>query len=723
MVPKETNNVTILCIDDDPDVLNLLQKILTGAGYSVIVAGDGKKGIDEAQSRRPVLILMDVMMPEIDGYVACFELQANPETKFIPVIFLTALDDEVNRAKAFAVGAADHLAKPIRKDILLKKIDEQIKTGSRWQKLKTRIAAKGEIVQPPAIFSQFKQSLLNFVEPAQAARIRDRLSALAPQDIYNICEPMGVPQRQMTGWISEFLSIPIIAKIDRESLLLGVIPVSFARENRVVARLDEKNERSFILCNPFDWSLMDALKKLFGLKSNAGLSLAAPEDIDALFQQSEVETLMKLPGETQTESAEKMLAIDEAEQQEDEGEITQEINSEVIALVNRILVDAYNKRASDIHFDSGFRGQPFKVRFRIDGVCQSAYFIPEKSKRAIISRIKIISNLDISEHRKPQSGKFMVRVRGEKVEFRVEVTPTVENNENIVLRILAKSKPVTIRELGLSTHNLEAFENMITKPQGVVLCVGPTGPGKTTTLHSALGHINKPEITIWTAEDPVEIQQPGLKQVQVNRKIGFTFSEALRSFLRADPDVIMIGEMRDAETAKITLEASLTGHLVFSTLHTNSAAETVTRIIDMGIPVYNFADALLGIIAQRLTRRLCEKCKKPYHPDFEEYENLIHYYDPVWAKKHGLPEYSPDFTLWMRQGCSYCEGKGYYGRVGIHEIITATAAVKKAIKQSPDVDDLTQIALQEGMRTLRMDGVTKILQGITDYEQVSRVCL
>ena len=221
MVPKETNDVTILCIDDDPDVLNLLKKILTGAGYSVIVAGDGKRGIEEALSRQPDLILMDVMMPEIDGYVACFELQSNPDTKFIPVIFLTALDDEVNRAKAFAVGAADHLAKPIRKDILLKKIDEQIKTSSRWQKLKTRIAAKGEIVQPPAIFSQFKQSLLNFVEPAQAARIRDRLSALAPQDIYNICEPMGIPPRQMTGWISEFLSIPIIAKIDRESLLLG----------------------------------------------------------------------------------------------------------------------------------------------------------------------------------------------------------------------------------------------------------------------------------------------------------------------------------------------------------------------------------------------------------------------------------------------------------------------------------------------------------------------
>jgi type II secretory ATPase GspE/PulE/Tfp pilus assembly ATPase PilB-like protein len=404
-------------------------------------------------------------------------------------------------------------------------------------------------------------------------------------------------------------------------------------------------------------------------------------------------------------------------------DITREIDSKIVTFLNRILSDAYTKRASDIHFDAGLRGTPFSVRFRVDGICYLAYNIPESSKRAIISRIKIMSKLDISERRKPQSGKFMVLIRGEKVEFRVEVTPTVDDNENCVLRILAKSKSIAIDQLGLSPYNIEAFRDMITKPQGVVLCVGPTGSGKTTTLHAALGHINKPEIAIWTAEDPVEIRQPGLKQVQVNAKIGYTFSEALRSFLRADPDVIMIGEIRDAETAKITMEASLTGHLVFSTLHTNSAAETIVRIIDMGIPFYNFADALLGIIAQRLTRRLCDKCKKPYHPDLEEYDRLIHYYDPVWAKKHGLPGYSPDLTLWAPQGCNVCDGKGYYGRIAIHEIIVASAPVKKAIRQNADIENLRETALMEGMRTLRMDGITKVLEGTTDYAQISRVCL
>lgn len=721
MSAKRASEVVILCIDDDRDVLSLLEKILTGAGYSVITATDGRQGIQEAVNRQPDLILMDVMMPEIDGYTACSQLQENPGTVYIPVIFLTALDDEVNRAKSFAVGAVDHIAKPVRKAILLSKIEEQLKTRLRWQKLKERTGLRGETFSPPAIFSQFKQSLIELLDLPQV--IRDRLSVTTPLEIYKICELMGIPQRQMTAWIADFLSFPLISTIDPERLLLGVIPVSFARENKVVAMLNEKLERSFILSNPFDLSLMDSLKKLFGLKNDTVLNLAAPEDIDALFRQPDIGARVKRPGDIPAETIEKMLAIEDSDLQEEDAEITQEIDSEIITLVNSILVDAYTKRASDIHFDSGIRGQPFDVRFRVDGICHSAYAIPEKAKKGVISRIKILSNLDISERRRPQSGKFMVRIRGEKVEFRVEVTPTVDNNENIVLRILAKSKPVSIAELGLSPYNLQAFEKMITKPQGVVLCVGPTGSGKTTTLHSALGHINKPEITIWTAEDPVEIRQPGLKQVQVNSKIGFTFSEALRSFMRADPDVIMIGEMRDVETAKITLEASLTGHLVFSTLHTNSAAETITRIMDMGIPFYNFAGALLGIIAQRLTRRLCDKCRKPYHPGPEEYGNLINYYNPVWAKKHGLPGFSPDLTLWKKQGCTHCDGQGYHGRVAIHEIIVASEAVKKSIRQNPDVDHLIEVALAEGMRTLRMDGVTKILEGITDFDQVSRVCL
>jgi len=694
----------------------------------VITAGDGRQGLIEAYNRQPDLILLDVMMPEVNGFVVCSQLQENPETIYIPVVFLTALDSEVDRSRAFAAGATDYIVKPVRKDNLLATVGKQLKTSLRWQKLKESVALRAATLHPAvANFPQFKQWLIDLLDPAPG--LKELMTKTKSQDIYKICEPLGIPKKRMTLWMADFLSLPLILKIDPASLLLGFIPVSFARANGVVTMLDGKFGKSFILSNPFDWTLLDDLRKLFGMKRDAPLKLAAPELIDALFRQNDhtpamiSDARLKRPGRLPADPVEKILSMEDPDTEEEDSDITQEIDSEIITFVNRILVDAYEKRASDIHFDAGIRGQPFDVRFRIDGICSSAYSIPEKSKKAVISRIKIISNLDISERRKPQSGKFMVHIHGERVEFRVEVTPTVDNNENIVLRILAKSIPVAINQLGLSSYNLQAFAQMISKPQGVVLCVGPTGSGKTTTLHSALGHINKPEITIWTAEDPVEIRQPGLKQVQVNAKIGFTFSEALRSFLRADPDVIMIGEMRDSETAKITLEASLTGHLVFSTLHTNSAAETVIRIIDMGIPFYNFADAVLGMIAQRLTRRLCDKCKKSYHPDPEEYENLINYYNPIWAKKHELPDYTPDFTLWMRQGCSHCEGRGYYGRIALHEIIVASASIKKALRQNIDVGNLTELALMEGMRTLRMDGVMKILEGITDYEQVSRVCL
>ncbi len=723
MPAKNDSGIVILCIDDDHEILTLLEKILTDAGYSVTLAADGNLGLEEAIQKQPDLILLDVVMPGSDGYEICSQLQNNAETSYIPVIFLTALDDEVNRAKSFAVGAADYISKPVKKSILLNKIGEQLKTRIRWQKLKDRTGFRTEGLLPPAIFSRFKQSLIDLIHPSP--EIRERLTATAPADIYKICELIQVPQRQMAAWIAEFLSFPLISQVEPERLLLGVIPTNFARENRVVAMMDEKKERAFILSNPFDLTLMDALKKLFGMKSETVLNLAAPEDIDELFRQPDSEMVLNRSGIERREAMERSFSIDVADLQEEEKEedITQVIDSEVIALVNRILVDAYNSRASDIHFDSGLPGKPFLVRFRVDGICQNAYAIPEKSKRGIISRIKIISNLDISEHRRPQSGKFMVRIRNEKVEFRVEVTPTVDNNENIVLRILAKSKPVAIQELGLSPHNYQAFKRMLGKPQGVVLCVGPTGSGKTTTLHSALGHINKPEIAIWTAEDPVEIRQAGLKQVQVNSKIGFTFSEALRSFMRADPDVIMIGEMRDVETAKITLEASLTGHLVFSTLHTNSAAETITRIIDMGIPFYNFAGAILGIIAQRLTRRLCDKCKSPYHPEREEYNELISYYNAAWAEKHGLPSYSENLTLYKPHGCSQCDNSGYRGRIAVHEIIEASDTIRTAIRQNPDVDHIIDMALAEGMRTLRMDGVVKIFEGITDFKQVSRVCL
>jgi len=410
------------------------------------------------------------------------------------------------------------------------------------------------------------------------------------------------------------------------------------------------------------------------------------------------------------------------ENQEEEAGVN-EADSQTIKLVNKILLDAYKKKASDIHFEPGMGKLPVIVRYRIDGICQVAHRIPKTFKRAVVARIKIMASLDISERRKPQSGKIMLSYNKQKIEYRVETTPTVGGNEDAVLRILASSKPLALVDMGFSELNRTNFEAILAKPYGIILCVGPTGSGKTTTLHSAIGHINTPDRKIWTAEDPVEITQQGLRQVQVLPKIGFDFQAALRSFLRADPDVIMIGEMRDAETAKIAIEASLTGHLVFSTLHTNSAPETVVRLIEMGMDAVSFADALLGVLAQRLARRLCMNCKESYHPEMREYEELELQYGPKWFKEHKVPPYGEDLTLMRVGGCEKCGKTGYKGRLAFHELLIGTPEIKRAIKKEAGAEELRDLAIEEGMRTLKMDAIEKVFLGITDLEQVLRVCL
>lgn len=410
-------------------------------------------------------------------------------------------------------------------------------------------------------------------------------------------------------------------------------------------------------------------------------------------------------------------------EEEQELDKVTESDSKVINLVNKVLLDAHKRGVSDIHFEPGMGALPLKIRYRKDGICTQVHQIAATYKAAVISRVKIIAKLDIAEHRRPQSGKILIKHGRERIEYRVEITPTVGGMEDAVLRVLSAARVFPLEQLGFSPKNLERIRALTQKPYGIILCVGPTGSGKTTTLHSALAEINKPDRKIWTAEDPVEITQEGLRQVQVFPKIGFTFEEALRSFLRADPDVIMIGEMRDLSTAKTATAASLTGHLVFSTLHTNSAPETVLRLIEMGVDAYNFADAMLGIIAQRLTRRLCAECREPYHPKRAEYDELVEAYGPDLFERDGLPEFSKKMTLMSPKGCEACDWQGYAGRVAIHELLMNSSAIKHAIKHGAAVDKIAEIAIAQGMTTLRMDGIQKVFQGITDIAQINRVAL
>ncbi|MDH5756304.1 MAG: ATPase, T2SS/T4P/T4SS family [Nitrospinota bacterium] len=404
---------------------------------------------------------------------------------------------------------------------------------------------------------------------------------------------------------------------------------------------------------------------------------------------------------------------------QDEGIVVEEGDSGVVKLVNFLLVEAYNRGVSDIHVETYPGKSNTIIRYRQDGACYVFKEIPANWKKAILARIKIMSNLNIAERRLPQDGKIQLKHGDKLIEYRVATLPTYGGNEDAVLRILAASEPLPLDRLNLSARNMKFFLDAVAHPYGIFLCVGPTGSGKTTTLHSALGHINTPERKIWTAEDPVEITQRGLRQVQMHRQIDLTFAVALKAFLRADPDVIMIGEMRDFETANMGIEASLTGHLVFSTLHTNSAPETVTRLIDLGLDPLNFADAFLGVLAQRLVRTLCPFCKQKVNPTKEELAQMSKEYgEKLWPE---LKEMVPQVNICKPKGCEKCNNTGLKGRTGLHEIMNMNLELKKLIQKKATVEEMRDAALRNGMRTLKQDGIWKVLKGDTTMELVRAV--
>lgn len=529
------------------------------------------------------------------------------------------------------------------------------------------------------------------------------------QAVQRLISEHRIPEEEIGNAVSMHFQVPYIPYLPEQYHLYQTdarLNLSYLKRNYVAVIADVRENPIVLMSEPNNASLLMEIESALGIDSYE-IAVSLPTQILQYLGENssgsspgEMDEILDEIGTTGVED-------------EDQTDDLAEDAPAVVRLVSRVLHDAKRLNASDIHIDPE-KGAPTRVRMRVDGVIRDINQVPASHHSAVIARIKIMSSLNIAEKRVPQDGKLAFKMSGQSVEVRVATIPTVAG-EGVVMRILATGGAMPIEKMNLSPRNIGMLEEMIKQPHGILLVVGPTGSGKTTTLHAILGYLNTPDKKIWTAEDPVEITQPGLQQVQVSPKIGFTFANALRAFLRADPDIILIGEMRDKETAHAGIEASLTGHLVLSTLHTNSAPETISRLLDLGLDPVNFSDACVGILAQRLVRTLCSNCKEECEATDKDKAFLKRQYGETEFAELGLGE---NFNIYHGRGCEECGDTGYRGRTGVHELLTMTDDLRSMVYKEASANEMKKQALTDGMRTLTQDAVLKVIKGDTDISQI-----
>ncbi len=524
-----------------------------------------------------------------------------------------------------------------------------------------------------------------------------------------------VNEEQLTGFLSRQYGIPSItlSQLDIDPGILRLVPPQIARKYEVLPVKRAANTLTLAMADPTnvfaldDVSFMTNLQVLPVVASQAAIRRAIERNYEN--QGAAITDVLTELAEDQVSNVEVVDDDEDSGGKVDVFELKESADeAPVVKLVNMVLVDAIQKGASDIHWEP--YEKVFRIRFRIDGVLHEMLTPPKRLESAIISRLKIMSSLDIAERRLPQDGRIKLRYHAREIDFRVSILPTIFG-EKAVLRILDKDAlQLDLTRLGFDPGALEHFEKVIRQPYGMILITGPTGSGKTTTLYSAIHTINSPEHNIMTAEDPVEYNLKGVNQVQINDGIGRTFASALRAFLRQDPDVILVGETRDLETAQISIRAALTGHLVFSTLHTNDSPSTVARLIDMGIPPFLVASSLLLVMAQRLGRKVCKDCKEPYEVDEDTLLPYGHVLTGVGRTQ-----------FYKGRGCATCSFTGMKGRVAIYEVMPVSQEIRNLILKNAPVTDIRAMAQAQGMKTLRQAGLLKVLAGATTVDEVLRV--
>jgi type IV pilus assembly protein PilB len=556
------------------------------------------------------------------------------------------------------------------------------------------ILADGLVTQ-----EQFEQALLEQKKTKEKlGEILVRLGLITEEQLVHfLSSQYGIPEVTFPEKIAPEIIRLIQPRIARK---YGVVPIGRTLGSVTVAVAD-----------PTNLSALDDVAFMTGLKVVP--AIASPSIIrQAIEHHYELSplTMADVLSEVEAEAAEvEVLEGQDISAHVDLNELRSSADQvPVVRLVNSILLDAIKRGASDVHMDPS--EHTFRIRFRVDGILHEVMTPPKRVEPAVVSRLKIMANLDIAERRLPQDGRVKLRQSGREVDFRMSVLPSLFG-ESVTLRILDKSAlKVDLTQLGFEQASLDEFRKAIQSPNGLILITGPTGAGKTTTLYSALNAVNSPDRNIVTVEDPVEYELPGITQVQVNEEIGRTFAAALRSFLRHDPDVILVGEMRDQETAQIAVRAALTGHLVLSTLHTNSAAQTISRLQDMGVPPFLVASSVRVVVAQRLARKVCQDCRVPY----EVHEKSLVQYGHTPLGLGGC-------TVYKGRGCTTCHGTGMKGRVALYEVLPVTPEIRGLVLNSTFAGEIQDVASKQGMKTLREAGLLKVLQGVTTVEEVLRV--
>jgi type IV pilus assembly protein PilB len=713
----------ILCVDDEPRVLTLIKQCLADGGYEARTADSGPAALQAIQQEKPDLILLDIHMPGMDGYTLCAGLQENDGTAQIPVVFVTGLGGEQDRTRALAAGGVGYVQKPFAEQALLDTIRTHLRTSVQWKALSKKGGSRTDGIQP-ADFVQFKDYLSEQLRLAPEKKAA--VAKMPPAKLYALAPGLGLTDQRMAHCIAVFLKLPYLDRINPEEIRLGALPASFCRLHQVVAIGEADAPPSFVLSNPFDWELLDALKRCSGPGQSPRLLITEPETIAALLGVGASSGTAR-PGSANAPAGDTDGNLDYnlLASVVPEGEAESDLESEyevlnpyqmakigklppIVRLVNMVLSDAVKVGASDIHIEP--QEKVVQVRYRVDGTLQDALKIPKHLQPNTLSRFKIIAGMDIAEHRKPQDGRSRLRIEDRCIDLRVSTLPT-QFGEKVVIRLLDSAKGlVELDQLGLASDRLQLFQRLLSCPQGMILVTGPTGSGKTSTLYSALNWLKSATKNIITLEDPIEFKITGLNQVQINTRTGMTFAAGLRSILRQDPNIVLVGEIRDQETASIALDAAQTGHLLLSTLHTNDAVATITRLLDLGIEPFKVGASVIGILAQRLVRRVCPACAVEREPS------------PEVVKKAGGRDRLPAGAQWKAgAGCEACQQSGYKGRVAIHELLEVTEPIRGLISgRSPD-HVIREAVRRAGMRTMMEDGIAKAAQGLTTLEEVTRV--